>query len=169
LENQHEEVASQIIAEYLKEVIIRRSFSPWRSHIVIVKKRNKGFRLCVDYRNLNAITVKDSYPMQRTDEFFDAMGGSKYFTKLDAESGYHQIAMKDEDIEKTAFGCREGLFEFVKIPFWLVNGPATFQRAMNNMLTSYLRKFVVVYMEDILIYSKTSNEHKKHVGIVLKN
>lgn len=155
LGNKHEAAASEIITKYLKEGIIRKSTSPWRSPIVMVNKKNGGMRLCIDYRRLNNVTIKDSYPMPRTDEFFDQLADASFFTKLDAESGYHQIEMNPSDIEKTAFGCREGLFEFVKMPFGLVNGPATFQRVMNNILSDYIRKFVVVSMDDILIYSKS--------------
>ncbi|MGL5708218.1 MAG: reverse transcriptase domain-containing protein [Aeromonas sp.] len=165
--NKFEERASQIIKEYLKEGIIRKSTSPWRSPVVIVKKKDGDIRLCIDYRQLNAVTVKDSYPMPRADEFFEQLSEAKIFTKLDAKSGYHQIVMNEADIEKTAFGTREGLFEFVRMPFGLVNGPATFQRVMNKVLSAYLRKFVVVYMDDILIYSKSRELHEEHVKMVM--
>jgi hypothetical protein len=164
----HEEAASKIIKEYLDLEIIRRSSSPWKSPIVVVNKNDGGFRLCVDYRKLNEITIRDSYPMQRADEFFDALTNAKVFTKFDAKSGYHQIAMDDKDVEKKAFGCRDGLFEFVKMPFGLERGPATFQRVMNNILRRFLRKFVVVYIDDILIYSKSYREHEEHVKIVVQ-
>jgi hypothetical protein len=164
----YEERAADIINKYLQEGIIRKSTSPWRIPIALVKKKEGDFRLCVDYRQLNAVTIKDTYPMPRTDEFFDQLASSKYFTKLDAESGYHQIDMAEEEIKKTAFGCREGLFEFVKMPFGLVNGPATLQRVMNEVLAEYIRKFVVIYMDDILIYSNTEEEHRRHLESVLR-
>lgn len=163
-----EEAASEIVKKYLKEGTIRPSESPWRSPVIVVPKKDGGNRLCIDYRRLNDITIKDAYPMPRVDEFIDALEGAGYFTKLDAESGYHQIDMTPKDIEKTAFACREGLFEFTKMPFGLVNGPATFQRTMNNILKKFLFKFVVVYMDDILIYSKTREDHKRHVRLVLE-
>ncbi|XP_014613889.1 PREDICTED: uncharacterized protein LOC106792185 [Polistes canadensis] len=160
---QGEGAASGIVQGYLKDGIIRYSNSPWRSPVVMVPKKDGSFRLCVDYRRLNDITIRDAYPMPRTDEFFDALKGAKIFSKLDAKSGYHQIDMHPEDIEKTAFGCKEGLFEFVKMPFGLVNGPATFQRVLRD----FINKFVVVYMDDILIFSKTQEEHEVHVRTVL--
>ncbi|KAF9761270.1 Retrovirus-related Pol polyprotein from transposon [Nosema granulosis] len=134
----------------------------------MAKKKDGSYRLCIDYRRLNDITVKDAYPMPRTDEFFDALEGATIFSKLDAKSGYHQIDMYPTDIEKTAFGCREGLYEFLKMPFGLVNGPATFQRVMNEILSEFINKCVVVYMDDILIYSRTEADHKEDVQRVLK-
>ncbi|EQB62366.1 retrotransposon ty3-gypsy subclass [Vairimorpha apis BRL 01] len=159
--------ASKIVDQYLKEGIIRPSQSAWRAPIVMAKKKSGEYRLCVDYRRLNDITIKDAYPMPRVDDFFDALEGAAIFSRLDAKSGYHQIDMDPQDIEKTAFGTKEGLFEFVKMPFGLVNGPATFQRTMNTILREFINKFVVVYMDDILIYSRTRGEHAQHVNKVL--
>lgn len=131
-------------------------------------KKNAEFRLCVDYRRLNEVTVKDMYPMPKVDEVLEALGGATIFTKLDALSGYHQIKMREEDVEKTAFACREGLFEFFRMPFGLVNAPATFQRAINKVLSKFLNKSVMVYMDDVIIYSKTEKEHDVHVKEVLE-
>ncbi|KAF9754360.1 Transposon Ty3-I Gag-Pol polyprotein, partial [Nosema granulosis] len=115
----NEEAASKIIKNYIDQGIIRPSESAWRSPIIVVPKKDGDNRLCVDYRRLNDVTVKDAYPMPRVDEFINALEGAVYFTKLDADSGYHQIDMCPQDIEKTAFACREGLFEFTKMPFGL--------------------------------------------------
>ncbi|KAF9763839.1 Retrovirus-related Pol polyprotein from transposon [Nosema granulosis] len=150
-----EEEADKIIKKYIEDGIIRESSSPWRSPIVLVKKKNGEYRPCVDYRRLNEVTVRDSYPMPRVDEILDEMHGDKFFTKLDAISGYHQVRMHEKDIEKTAFACNGELYEFLRMPFGLVNAPATFQREMNRILRPYIGKFVMVYLDDIVIYSKT--------------
>lgn len=165
---QAENEASKIIRVYLRDDIIRPSNSPWRSPIVMVKKKDGSYRLCVDYRRLNDVTVKDAYPMPRTDEFFDALEGATIFSKLYAKSGYHQIDMYPTDIGKTAFGCREGLYEFLKMPFGLVNGLATFKRIMNNILREFINKCVVVYMDDILVYSRSEEDHVRDVSRVLE-
>ncbi|MGL4850115.1 MAG: reverse transcriptase domain-containing protein, partial [Clostridium sp.] len=143
--------------------IIRPSKSPWRSPIVIAPKKGERGRFCVDFRRLNDVTVRDAYPMPRVEDLINALHGASYFSKMDAESGYHQIDMDPRDIEKTAFACREGLFEFTKMPFGLVNAPATFQRTMDMVLKPFLYKFVIVYMDDILIYSRSLEEHKEHL------
>lgn len=106
--------------------------------------------------------------MPRIDEYLDALKGAKIFSKIDTKSGYHRIYMAFEDIEKTAFGCREGLFEFLKMPFGLVNGPATLQQSMNKMLSKFLNKCIVVYLDDVLIYSPSLEEHKRHLTEVMK-
>jgi hypothetical protein len=168
LGNELEKEASKIIEQHKRDGIIRDSQSAWRSPIILVKKKNGAYRLCVDYRALNDATVKDMYPMPRVDEVLDALAGANIFSKLDALSGFHQIEMHKDDIEKTAFGCREGLFEFVKMPFGLVNAPATFQRAMNRVLREYIGKFVMVYIDDIVIYSKSAEEHEGHLKSVGK-
>ncbi|KAF9758249.1 Retrovirus-related Pol polyprotein from transposon [Nosema granulosis] len=168
LSNELEKEASKIIKKYIEEGIVRESTSPWRSPIVLVKKKNGEYRLCVDYRRLNEVTVRDTYPMPRVDDILDEMHGAKYFTKLDALSGYHQVKMHKDDIGKTAFACKEGLFEFTRMPFGLINAPATFQREMNRILKPFIGKFVTVYMDDIVIYSKTKDEHTRHVKEVLK-
>ncbi|KAF9763133.1 Retrovirus-related Pol polyprotein from transposon opus [Nosema granulosis] len=159
--------AAKIIHKYIREGIIRESKSPWRSPIVMEPKKNGEYRLCIDYRRLNSVTVKDAYPMPRVDEILESMGGAVIFSKLDALSGYHQIKMREEDIEKTAFACREGLFEFLRMPFGLSNGLATFQRGMNRILGRFLYKCAMVYMDDIIIFSRCEEEHRRHIVEVL--
>lgn len=115
-----EAIASEFIAKYFKEGIIRPSNSPWRSPVTVAPKKDGKSRFCIDYRRLNDVTVKDAYPMPRVKDLLDALHESNIFSKMDAESGYHQITIDPRDIEKTAFACREGLFEFTKMPFELV-------------------------------------------------
>jgi hypothetical protein len=160
-----EEINTQIL-ELEKKGVIRKSFSPWRAPIVPVKKKDGGIRLCIDYRGLNAITKKDAYPMPRIDEIFDNLQGAKIFSTIDAYSGYYQVKVKESDIEKTAFGCRSGAYEFVRMPFGLVNGPATFQRIMDEVFRAERWKFVMVYMDDIIIFSKNKEDHAEHLKIV---
>lgn len=151
----------------LESGFIRPSESPWGSPILFTPKKDGGFRLCIDYRALNAMTTKNTYPLPHLDDLFNQTQGSTYFSKIDLHSGYHQIRMRDSDIEKTAFRTRYGLFEFLVLPFGLTNAPATFMHLMNNTFKPLLDKSVIVFLDDILIYSKTKSDHVKHVKEVL--
>jgi len=132
-----------------------------------VKKKDGSMRMCIDYRALNKITIKNKYPLPRIDDMLDRVGGSKYFSKIDLRSGYHQIKIAEEDIYKTAFRTRYGHFEFKVMPFGLTNAPATFQSMMNNLFQEYIDKFVSIYIDDILVFSKSKEEHLEHLKIVL--
>ncbi|GBG86598.1 hypothetical protein CBR_g41663 [Chara braunii] len=156
----------------LKELIekgwIRPSVSPYRSPVLFVPKKKEGtLKMCIDYRGLNAITVKSREPLPRIDDLLDRVQGCRYFSKIDLKSGYHQIAIRPEDQHKTAFQTRYGLYEFVVMPFGLCNAPGTFQHAMNRIFHDYLDKFIVVYLDDILIFSKIVEEHVAHLDKVL--
>ncbi|GBG64643.1 hypothetical protein CBR_g45698 [Chara braunii] len=156
----------------LKELVekgwIQPSVSPYGSPVLFVpKKKERTLRMCIDYRGLNTITVKNREPLPRIDDLLDRVQGCRYFSKIDLKSGYHQIAIRPEDQHKTAFQTRYGLYEFVVMPFGLCNAPGTFQHAMNRIFHDYLDKFVIVYLDDILIFSKTVEEHVAHLDKVL--
>ena len=148
--------------------IIQPSTSPWASPIVTAMKKNGKKRLCIDYRRVNSITKKDAYPLPRIDEMMDALGEAKWFSSMDLTSGYWQVGMHPESIQKTAFISREGLYEFNVMPFGLCNAPATFQRAMDNMLGDYNWKFAMVYIDDINVFSRTFEEHIQHLQLIFQ-
>jgi len=154
--------------ELIKAKFIRPSKSPFGAPILFVKKKDGTMRMCVDYRALNNITVKNSYPLPLVDELFDRLQGARHFSKIDLRSGYHQIRIAAEDIPKTAFRTRYGHFEFMVLPFGLTNAPATFMHLMHQAFRPFLDSFVIVFLDDILIYSKTMDEHVKHVRKVLE-
>ena len=144
------------------------SKSPWGSPVLFAKKKDGSLRMCVDYRELNKLTIQNKYPPPRIDAIFDRLQGAKYFSKLDLTSGYHQVPMKAEDVEKTAFRTHYDSYEFRVMPFGLTNAPATFQAMMNDVLKDYLDKCIVVYLDDILIFSKTEEQHLRDIESVLK-
>ena len=159
---EHEELQEQI-DELLAQGHIRPSTSPYGAPVLFVPKKDGRWRMCVDYRALNRQTVRDRYPLPRIDDLLDRLGKARHFTTLDLASGYHQIAVRDQDIPKTAFRTQRGQFEFVVMPFGVTNAPSTFQRLMNSLFKEDLDKFVLVYLDDILVFSTTLEEHIEHI------
>ncbi|GJS00700.1 putative reverse transcriptase domain-containing protein [Tanacetum coccineum] len=147
------------LQELLEKGFIRPSSSPWGAPVLFVKKKDGSFRMCIDYRELNKLTVKNRYPLLRIDDLFDQLQGSSVYSKIDLRSGYHQLRIKEEDIQITAFRTWYGHFEFQVMPFGLTNAPVVFMDLMNRVCKPYLDKFVIVFIDDILVYSKDEEEH----------
>jgi hypothetical protein len=149
----------------MQKQFIRPSASPWGAPVLLVKKKDGKLQLCVDYRELNKLTVKNKYPLPRIDDLLDQLGEAKVFSKIDLWSGYHQIRIKPKDIPKTAFWTRYSHYEYLVMPFGLTNAPTIFMDYMNRIFRPNLDKFVVVFIDDILIYSKTAEEHEDHLRL----
>ncbi|KAL4368219.1 hypothetical protein GQ457_05G024210 [Hibiscus cannabinus] len=155
------------LQELLYRGFIRPSVSPWGAPVFFVKKKDGLMRLCIDYRQLNKVTIKNKYPLPRIDDLFDQLKGAAVFSKIDLRSGYYQLRVKEEDIPKTSFRTRYGHYEFVVMPFGFTYAPTAFMDLMNRVFQPYLDQFVVVFIDDILIYSKTKEEHDTHLRVVL--
>ncbi|GJR26712.1 putative reverse transcriptase domain-containing protein [Tanacetum coccineum] len=162
-----QELSNQL-QELAERGFIRPSTSPWGAPVLFVKKKDGSFGMCIDYRELNKLTIKNRYPLPRIDDLFDQLQGSNVYSKIDLRSGYHQLRVKDEDIPKTAFKTRYGHYEFQVMPFGLTNAPAVFMDLMNHVCKPYLDKFVIVFIDDILIYSRNKEEHADHLRIILE-
>ncbi|GJQ91901.1 putative reverse transcriptase domain-containing protein [Tanacetum coccineum] len=158
---------SNQLKELQEKGFIRPSHSPWGAPVLFVKKKDGSMRMCIDYRELNKLTIKNRYPLPRIDDLFDQLQGACCFSKIDLRSGYHQLRVREEDIPKTAFRTRYGHFEFTVMPFGLTNAPAIFMDLMNRVCKPYLDKFVIVFIDDILIYSKSEEEHEVHLKTIL--
>ena len=156
------------LEQLLSKGFIRPSNSPYGAPVLFAKKKDGSLRMCVDYRALNKITIKNKYPIPRVDELLDQLSGATIFSRIDLKSGYHQIRINEEDVEKSAFRTRYGSFEFLVLPFGMTNAPPTFMRLMNSVFHQYLDEFVILYLDDILIYSRSEEEHLHHVRLVLQ-
>ncbi|GJR75799.1 putative reverse transcriptase domain-containing protein [Tanacetum coccineum] len=161
-----EELSGQL-KELQDKGFIRPSLLLWGAPILFVKKKDSSFRMCIDYRELNKLNVKNRYPLPRINDLFDQLQGSQFFSKIDLRSGYHQLRVHEDDIPKTGFRTRYGHFEFTIMPFGLTNAPAMFMDLMNRVCRPYLDKFVIVFIDDILIYFKTQEEHVEHLRHVI--
>ncbi|KAD6795610.1 hypothetical protein E3N88_06506 [Mikania micrantha] len=156
------------LQELLEKGLIRPSSSPWGAPVLFVKKKDGSMRMCIDYRGLNKVTVKNRYPLPRIDDLFDQLQGSSYFSKIDLRSGYHRVRVNEEDVPKTAFRTRYGHYGFLVMPFGLTNAPAVFMDLMNRVCKPYLDKFIIVFIDDILVYSRTKQEHEGHLRMLLE-
>jgi len=155
------------LEDLLDKKFVRPRLSPWRAPVLLVKKKDGSMRLCIDYRQLNKVTIKNRYPLPRIDDLMDQLVGARVFSKIDLRSGYHQIKVKDEDMQKTAFRTRYGHYEYSVMPFGVTNAPGVFMEYMNHIFHAYLDRFVVVFIDDILVYSESEEEHAEHLKIVL--
>ncbi|KAE8238369.1 hypothetical protein A4X06_0g8816, partial [Tilletia controversa] len=168
----HSEKELKALRDFIAEEVdagrIRPSASPYASPVLFVPKKDGTLRICYDYRALNKQTIKDRYPLPRIDDLLDRLRRAKYFSKIDLKSGYNQIQVLEDHVHKTAFKTRYGNYECLVMPFGLCNAPGTFQRLMNDLFRPFLDRFVIVYLDDILIYSETLEEHQRHVAQVLK-
>ncbi|GJU74529.1 putative reverse transcriptase domain-containing protein [Tanacetum coccineum] len=159
---------SEQLQELSDKGFIRPSSSPWGAPILFIKKKDGSFRMCIDYRDLNKLTVKNRYPLPRIDDLFDQLQGSSIYLKIDLRSGYHQLRVREQDIPKMAFRTRYGYYEFQVMPFGLTNAHAVFMDLMNRVCKPYLYKFVIVFIDDILIYSRDEKEHEEHLNVILE-
>jgi hypothetical protein len=155
------------LGELQRSGFIRPSSSPWGAPVLFMEKKDKSMRMCVDYHSLNEVTIKNKYPLPRIDDLFDQLKGAKYFSKVDLRSGYHQLKIRESDIPKTAFVTRYGQYEFTVMSFGLTNAPAYFMNLMNKVFMEEIDKFVIVFIDDILVYSKSVKEHEQHLRVVL--
>ena len=156
------------LQELLDKGFVLPSVSPWGALVLFVKKKVGTLRMCIDYRQINKVTVKNKYPLPRIEDLFDQLRGASVFSKIDLRSGYYQLRVKEVDVPKTAFRTRYGHYEFLVMPFGLTNAPAAFMDLMNSVFRPYLDQFVVVFIDDILVYSKDAQEHEHHLRIVLQ-
>ena len=156
------------LEELLSKGFIQPSISPWGAPVLFVKKKDRSLRLCIDYRQLNRVTIRNQYPLPRIDELFDQLQGSRLYSKIDLRSGYHQLRVQESDVPKTEFRTRYGHYEFLMMSFGLTNAPAAFMDLMNRVFQPYLDRFVIVFIDDILVYSGSSGEHSEHLRIVLQ-
>ena len=156
------------LEELLSKGFIRPSISPWGAPVLFVKKKDGSLRLCIDYRQLNRVTMGNQYPLPRIDELFDQFQGSQVYSKIDLSLGYNQLRVQEGDVPKTAFMTRYGHYEFLVMPFGLTNAPTTFMDLMNRVFQPYLDRFVIVFIDDILVYSGILEEHSEHLRIVLQ-
>ena len=155
------------LQELLDKGFIRLSTSPWGAPVLFAKKADKTLRPCIDYRRFNKVTIKNRYPLSRIDDLFDQLRGARVYSKIDLRIGYHQLRVRETDIPKTTFRTRYGHFEFTVMPFGLTNALATFMDLMHRVFQPYLDQFVIVFMDDTLIYSQSEWEHEYHLRIVL--
>ncbi|XP_028109546.1 uncharacterized protein LOC114308203 [Camellia sinensis] len=151
------------LQDFLDKGFIRPSVSPWGAPVLFLKKKDRTLRLCIDYRELNKVTIKNKYPLPRIDDLFDQLQGAQVFSKIDLRFGYHQLKVKADDVEKTAFRTRYGHYEFLVMPLGVTNASAAFMDLMNRVFKPYLDEFVVVFIDDILIYSKSAEAHENHL------
>ena len=156
------------LQELMDRGFIRPSISPWGASVLFVKKKDDTWRLCIDYRQLNKVTIRNKYPLPRVDDLFDQLQGAKVFSKIDLRSGYHQLRIRESDIPKTTFRTRYGHYEFLVMSFGLTNAPTAFMDLMNRVFHPYLDRFVIVFIDDILVYSRSELEHERHLGLVLQ-